>query len=554
MEMGPKKYALTRSLFGACVISLILFGPLNPTGRLCFADEETIIPSGRLAISKLQQSLQMIVSTSLYLTFPQPIPVATVQNDASIQVKPTGRNEILVSAISTGVAQLDVKGEDGTVYNVQVVVTGDARELQAILSQEFPTATLQVRPIQQAVIISGQVTVDAHVEQAVTIAEQYYPTVINRIEVVGVHTIMLQTQVMEVSRTKLREFGIDWSLNFGNDFITQTVGGSIAPSPSNPFIPLSTVVGTGRETLRFGIVDSGNQFFGLMRLLRQNNLAKVMADPTVVAIDGRPASFNSGGEFPIPIPAGLGLVGIEFKEYGTRIDFVAKVRGEGRIYLEVRSTVSEIDPARTVISNGTSVPGLKSRWVETAVELKAGQTLALAGLLQMRTEAQSVGLPGLADIPYLGALFRANREVQNEVELLILVTPNFASPMDCHEVPSGGPGLNSNSPLDKELYFKGYIEVPNSCGAQSGQGECVAPAPGGTTLYSNAYTPAGAQENNMVLRGMSPTAPDPARSANAANPTPAIPNSQAIPNIPAAPYSTANPYSTATSSQIPVRR
>ena len=123
MEMGPKKYALTRSLFVASVMSLILFGPLNPTDRLCFAQEETLISSGRLAISKSQQSLQMIVSTSQYLTFPQPIPVATVQNDTAIQVQPTGRNEILVSAISTGVAQLDVKGEDGTVYNVRVVVT-----------------------------------------------------------------------------------------------------------------------------------------------------------------------------------------------------------------------------------------------------------------------------------------------------------------------------------------------------------------------------------------------------------------------------------------------
>jgi pilus assembly protein CpaC len=546
MEMGPKKYALTRSLFVASVISLILFGPLNPTDRLCFAQEDTLISSGRLAISKSQQSLQMIVSTSQYLTFPQPIPVATVQNDTAIQVQPTGRNEILVSAISTGVAQLDVKGEDGTVYNVRVVVTGDARELQAVLSQEFPSATLQVRPIQQAVIISGQVTVDAHVEQAVTIAEQYYPTVINRIEVVGVHTIMLQTQVMEVSRTKLREFGIDWSLNFGNDFITQTVSGPIAASA--PDRVLSSVVGAGSETLKFGIVDNGNQFFGLMKLLRQNNLAKVMADPTVVAIDGRPASFNSGGEFPITVPAGQGLVGIEFKEYGTRIDFVAKVRGESRIYLEVRPTVSEIDPARTVTINGLSVPGVKSRFVETAVELKAGQTLALAGLLQMRTEAQSVGLPGLADIPYLGALFRANREVQNEVELLILVTPNFASPMDCHEVPSGGPGLNSNSPLDKELYFKGHIEVPNACGAQDGRGECVAPAQGGTTLYRNAYTQPGAQENNMMLRGMSPTTPNPALSANEANRNPVAPTS------PVNTYSPAPPYSPAASRQMPVRR
>ncbi len=106
------------------------------------------------------------------------------------------------------------------------------------------------------------------------------------------------------------------------------------------------------------------------------------------------------------------------------------------------------------------MPGLRTRFVETAVELRAGQTLALAGLLQMRTESQSVGLPFLADIPYAGALFRANREVQNEVELLITVTPDFAAPMDACEVPPGGPGFNSQSPSDKELYWKSYLEVP----------------------------------------------------------------------------------------------
>lgn len=462
------------------------------------AQSEKIIPTGRLAIAKSQESLQMVITTSQYLTFPQPILKATVQNDAVIQVQPSERNEVLVSAIATGVAQIDLLGADDTVYNVQVVVTGDGRELQAILSQEFPTATLQVRPIQQAVIISGQVTADEHVEQAVTIAEQYYPTVINRIEVIGVHTIMLQTQVMEISRTKLRECGIDWSMGMGNDFVAQSSSGLLAAGSTT-----TAVTSAGAETVRFGIVDNNNQFFGLMRLLRQNNLAKVMADPTVVAIDGRPASFNSGGEFPILVPAGLGQVGVQFREFGTRLDFVAKVRGDSRIWLEVRPTISEVDPGRSVNLNGTSIPGLRSRFVDTAVELKAGQTLALAGLLQVRTEASSVGIAGLADIPYLGALFRKNTEVQNEVELLILVTPNFASPMDCNEVPPGGPGFNSTSPMDKELYLKGHIEVPATCGPQADCPQVVEPnAPASNTmLYSNAYTPEGAHANNMALRG-----------------------------------------------------
>ncbi len=453
-------------------------------------DGENIIPTGRLAISKTQESLQMVVTTSQYLTFPQPILKATIQNDSAIQVQASGRNEVLVSAVATGVAQIDLLGADDQVYNVQVIVTGDARELKAILASQFPSATLNVVPIQQAVIISGTVTADEHVEQAVTIAEQYYGTVINRIEVIGVHTIMLQTQVMEVSRTKLQQLGIDWSLGFGNDFVTQSASGLLGTGAA------PTQLSAGTENFKFGIVDNGNSFFGLLKMLRQKNLAKVMADPTVVAIDGRPASFNSGGEFPILVPAGLGQVGVEFREFGTRLDFVAKVRGDSRIWLEVRPTISEIDPGRSVIVNGTSIPGIRSRFVDTAVELRAGQTLALAGLLQIRTESESVGLPFLSDVPYLGALFRTNKEVQNEVELLIMVTPNFAGAMDAHEVPQGGPGYNSNSPLEREVYGKGYMEVPPGCAPN---GVCP-PSTGPQILYNNAYSPTGNSGASMANR------------------------------------------------------
>ena len=493
--MGHKKNYLVR-LASTLAATLLFFFAMLQVPAKCM-EGENMIPTGRLAIAKTQESLQMVVTTSQYLTFPQAIIKATVQNDAAIQVQASGRSEVLVSAMATGVAQIDFLGADETVYNVQIVVTGDARELKAILAQQFPSATLHVTPIQQAVIISGSVTADEHVEQAVTIAEQYYGTVINRIEVIGVHTIMLQTQVMEVSRTKLQQLGIDWSLSSGNDFVTQSVGGLIKAGATTP-----ALINAGNETIKFGIVDNGNAFFGLLRALRQKNLAKVMADPTVVAIDGRPASFNSGGEFPIIVPAGLGQVGIEFREFGTRLDFVAKVRGDSRIWLEVRPTISEIDPGRSVTINGTSVPGIRSRFVDTAVELRAGQTLALAGLLQIRTESESIGLPFLSDVPYLGALFRTNREVQNEVELLIMVTPNFAGAMDAHEVPVGGPGFNSNSPLEKELYGNGYIEVPPGCAPQ---GNCppkyCPPNEEPQILYNNASSPNGTAIGGTATNG-----------------------------------------------------
>ncbi len=420
-------------------------------------NSQSLPPAGTTHVTKNNEQIQMVVNSNHLLTLQDDIERASVHNDAVLTARPMARNELLVSAKATGVTQVDLYTPGKQVYSVQVVVVGDARELEAILRAEFPMAALQVRPIQNAVIISGQVTSDEHVEQAVAIAEQYYQTVINRIEVIGVHTVMLHTQIMEVSRTKLRQLGIDWAADLGNDSIQQAVAGTLSPR---------STAGTRTVTndqFRFGIVDGGNGFFASIKALQDRNLVKVMADPTVVAIDGRPASFNSGGEFPILVPAGQGLVGVDFREFGTRLDFVAKVRGDGRIWLEIRPTISEIDSSRTVTIAGTSVPGLRSRFVETAVELRAGQTLALAGLLQTRTEAQSSGIPGLCDLPFLGALFRSNREVQNEVELLITVTPDFAAAMDPHEVPPGGPGYNSYSPSDKELYWRGYIETPNPC-------------------------------------------------------------------------------------------
>lgn len=421
--------------------------------------QQNIIPEGRFVVTKTNEQMSLVINSSKILQLQNDVLKTVIHNESIVQIQPMSRNELMISSKATGVTQVDLYGQDDEVHSVQVVVLGDSRELEAILKAEFPTSSIVVRPIPNAVILSGQVTSDLHLETITQIAEKYYPDVINNVGVVGMHTIMLHTQVLEVSRTKLQQLGIDWNAGFGNDFVGQSVSGVISSGGGTA----NTVTSTGADTFKVGIVNDGNSFFSFIQALRTNNLVKVMADPTVVAIDGRPASFNSGGEFPILVPAGLGQVGVEFREFGTRLDFVAKVRADGRIALEVRPTISEIDPTRNVTLAGVSVPGIRSRFVDTAVELRAGQTLALAGLLQMRTEVQSVGLPGLSEIPYLGAIFRSNREIQNEVELLITVTPDFAGPMEAHEVPMGGPGFNSSSPTSNELFFKGYMEVPGNC-------------------------------------------------------------------------------------------
>ncbi|GIX00074.1 MAG: histidine kinase [Pirellulaceae bacterium] len=415
----------------------------------------------RLDSTSGRQMVQMVVNTSREITATRPFKQVRIHNPNVVSAQPLeGGNRLQINARSTGVTQLDLVAADGSTHTVEVLVLGDVRELEAILRREFPDANLSLVPVQQGCIISGYMVSDEHVQAVISIAELFFPpeNIINRLTVTGVHTIQLETQIMEISRTKLRRLGIDWSLNAptflsSDGGVTSSIGGLVAAAGGQ-------FTTNSEQNFLVGIVDDSDRFFLAIEALRKNNLIKVLANPTLVAMDGRVAKFNSGGDFPVPVPAGLGQIGIDYREYGTQIEFVAKVRDGGRIWLEVRPEVSEIDPTRLVQVEGLLVPGTRKRYVDTSVEMTAGQTLAIAGLLQVRTEAYTRGIPFLADMPYVGNFFRRNYEEQNEIELLITVTPHFAGAMDPCQVPATAPGLNSDSPSDQEFYGRGHIEVP----------------------------------------------------------------------------------------------
>jgi pilus assembly protein CpaC len=344
-----------------------------------------------------------------------------------------------------------------------------------ILKSEFPKAAIRVRPIGKSVLLTGSVNRPEAVTRIVEIAETFYPKVINNVTVGGVHQVTLHVKVMEVSRTKLRAIGFDWGNLSGNgDFVIQSAAGLVANAVSNG----GGVAGTGLDTIRFGIVDNNNAFFGFLEALRANNVIKILAEPTLTAVSGRPAYFHEGGEFPILVPSGLGTTGVQYKQFGTRVDFVPIVLGNGNIRLEVRPHVSEVDPTRGVDLEGVTVPGLRDRVVETAVEMRSGQTLAIAGLIQTRTEAENIGLPFLSDLPWAGSLFRRVREDVNEIELLVIVRPELVAPLDPQQVPMQGPGERTTSPSDIDLFARGYLEVPKCCPdarCESPQGYATAP-------------------------------------------------------------------------------
>ena len=424
------------------------------------------------------ERLEMIVNSSRILTLKQKIPRAQLSNEAIARLTPFSPNQIQISALRPGVTQVNLWDERGQVWTVDVIISGDARELKMLLEAEFPSSSLRVRPLANSVVISGFVDRADSISRIVTMSQDYYPRVINNITVGGVQQVLLSVKVMEVSRTKLRTMGFDWANISGNDYFTQGVSGLLNVTSVTELFDSATTAGvaTGSAgaSMTFGLVDNNNAFFGFLEALRQNNLAKLLAEPKLVTVSGRPASFNVGGEIPIRVPQSLGTVSIEFHQFGTRVDFVPIVLGNGHIRLEVRPSVSEVDPALSV----DGVPGFRTRWVDTAVEMKSGQTLALAGLIQERIESEHRGVPWIADLPWVGAAFRRASNRVNEIELVITVKSELVDALDPDQVPECGPGQLTSNPNDIDHYWRGYMEVPNCCS----DGSCAQCRHGGYPL------------------------------------------------------------------------
>jgi pilus assembly protein CpaC len=291
------------------------------------------------------------------------------------------------------------------------------------------------------------------------------------------------------------------------------VNGLIPTNGTN--FALNSTAAAGNSTFRFGILGSGGAFFGFVEALRQNNLARLLSEPTLVTLDGRAATFNVGGLIPVPNPAGVGVpASTTYRPFGTQVEFVPIVLGNGMVRLEVRPDITEIDP--TLTNAATGAPGFRERMADTAVEMRAGQTLAIAGLVFTREDAVNRGIPWLADLPWVGVPFRRVSNTRNDVELLIFVTPELCEAMDPNEVPPCGPGQLTTTPTDLELYGRGYIEVPktgNTNPAACGPGGNPSLLPGGMPNINDQF-----EQLPPGQMGPAPTPMSGARNGNSGSP------------------------------------
>ena len=301
--------------------------------------------------------------------------------------------------------------------------------------------------------------------------------IINLLRVPGSQQVMLKVRIAELNRTALRTIGSNFLgvdpktgaivgsqisssvTGAGQVGVNPVLGSHLFGSATAPIEPLSS---TGGTTV-FGIFRDGNFMFTL-NALRTNGLLKILAEPNLVAFNGQKASFLAGGEYPVPVPqvsaSGVApTVTVQFKEFGVRLGFVPYILDGDRIRLTVAPEVSNIDTsiAVTLVAGGSPVPGLDTRKALTTVELEQGETLAIAGLLQLQLNGTTDRIPGLGDLPIIGPFFSNTSSSRTEKELVVLVTPYLIEPMHHDQVPPT-PGDEVKEPNDLELFFLNRIE------------------------------------------------------------------------------------------------
>jgi pilus assembly protein CpaC len=492
--------------------------------------------------------------------------VNTKENVVRVQPVQDDPFHVILTGLEPGIAKVTLTDEEDKEFPFDVVVQFDVEYLKSVLKRAVPTANIVPIPAaNNTVILTGTVARAEDIDVVLRAAQSVVlgpDRVINALRVPGVMQVQLCAVVAKVSRSDFRRMAFSFLANDEKVFFGSTVGQAVLNPAvigvASPTFSANGVLGGAPGTpngapvnFLLGILNNQSGFLGFLQALKDENVVKLLAEPRLVTMSGRQASFLDGGEQAVPVPAGLGQVGVQFEEFGTRLSFVPIVLGDGRIRLEVEPEVSNLDPAAGTSINGTVVPGRTTQRVHTTVELEDGQTFVIGGLIQNTVRGTMQKVPVLGDIPFLGVAFSSKSFQEQESELVIMVTPHLVDPMDCSQAPKILPGMETRRPDDFELFLEGILEAPR------GQREVC---PGG--IYKAAYknSPSASQfpcgTNNGCGNGACGTngfqSVHNALNPSSSSPASANGGSQLAAPLPKAPIdSTATPLPTATENSQP---
>lgn len=356
--------------------------------------------------------------------------------------------------------------EKALIGSLEVEVSYNTARLAMELRKRLPGSRIDVSSINGRIVLSGAVSDSLTIEKAIEFAKQFGPEVVNSLTISQPQQVMLEVRFVEVSRNAGRDLGVSWDLgNAGSKFGAQTgLNGSASGN-----LPFGSILGK--------ILTRGGNADVVIDALEQRGLARRLAEPNLVAMSGQTASFLAGGEFPYPTAAdSQGRVTVAFKKFGVSVNFVPTVLADGLINLKIEPEVSQLDTTNVISTGAVNVPALIVRRANTQVELRDGQSFAIAGLLQATNSDAVKQLPWLGEVPVIGTLFRSASFEKKETEMVMIVTPRLVQPAP--------PGTRLKTPLednvpanDPDRFLIGRQETPKTAKTVS-----VRAAPGGHML------------------------------------------------------------------------
>ena len=499
---------LRKVLLGSVALAFATLPPAEGNAQQRQQQQQRVTVVAPQTAVQARQTLNLPLNKSQVLHVTEPVSRIAVGNADIADAQPLSDQQFYVLGKSVGTTNLSVYGKDNRLLAVVDVVVGvDVEAVKAAIHSLLPGEKIEVRAVNDSIALSGVVNSPAKLAQAVEIAKRFAATgkneaagaadhrVINDLRVKGTQQVMLQVKVAEMQRNVSKQLGFLPAFNVRNPtagasqafptngaFLSPgfTTSGAGLSTPNSNAAGFSSTTDTASALGNFMVAAatavSGNfAFNATIDAMEQKGAVKVLAEPNLVAMSGDTASFLAGGEFPVPTnetsSAGVPTISVTFKPFGVSLAFTPTVVGDDLINLVVAPEVSQIDKQTApVVVNGFVIPGISTRRAKTTVEVRDGQSFAIAGLLQSDFFDQVQQIPGFGDIPILGALARDSQFKRDEVELVIIITPRLV-----HPAPAGtlkAPTDSFVEPSDADIFLRGKAEgaaLPSVGGGLSGQ-------------------------------------------------------------------------------------
>ncbi|MEO0859851.1 MAG: type II and III secretion system protein family protein [Pseudomonadota bacterium] len=433
------------------ILKAAMLGMLVTATPIAEAYAETL----RLSQGRAQSALKVSLNRAIVLESDVPFAELSVANPLIADIATLSERTVYVLGKAPGRTTLTLLGPDGSlITNVEVQVTPDVAEFKERLRQLLPQEHIEVRTANDGLVLSGTVSSVQKLDQALEIANRYAPdAVLNLMNVGGTQQVQLKVRFAEMSRNLSKQLGASLNTTLSDDGALAVNTGNVADA-------------AGALTLNFGL--NSLNFNLMIQALEQKGVVRTLSEPNLTALSGQTAQFLAGGEIPVPQIDDEGNVGVDFKPFGVQMEFTPTVVDSDIINLNVKSQVSSVVQDSGTLIGGAQVPTLQNRRAETTVELRDGQSFAIAGILQDDFTDSINQIPLLGNLPVLGSLFRSAGFTRQQTELVIIITAHLVHPTSGEAL--AVPTDRIRPPTENELFLYGRLSGSTSNTRASSRG------------------------------------------------------------------------------------